>query len=260
MREIRIEKTARCLTTLLFGAVALFFALISAVLLLTAIGAWGDPAALLLFMGAGVTLFVACVAGRWAWRAATRSAAAPASDDRTPGVCPYCGEQDVFRGLIDERLPRMRYFSRCLTCGERERVSKAIWRRLPAANPGDPYEEMEDRYHLAKNSPLSHTRGWALVAFVGLALLAAWAFTWAIQRLWAVPSPAHLTGILFFGLMYLAMGVWLRWFPPPRRPGRRCVSCGYDLRGASGGRCPECGRRIGAIDVGVQPLQHQGKD
>lgn len=68
---------------------------------------------------------------------------------------------------------------------------------------------------------------------------------WGLESVFAVLS---LLGYPW-GLAILASTIF---FDPPLSPGT-CRSCGYDLRGNSSGRCPECGTVIISNDEDNQP-------
>jgi len=72
---------------------------------------------------------------------------------------------------------------------------------------------------------------------------------WHLPSVWVLDNP--VTGKVFsrsvlvpFWVLFLAalLPTIRLWWTTPRRPRPGfCMSCGYDLRGNSSGRCPECG-------------------
>lgn len=133
-----------------------------------------------------------------------------------------------------------------------------MWRRLPNANPGDPFETPLDRQELMWSSPISYTRWAAFAVLVGLAILLAGLLSLTSREVLPNSKIALFLPGLFSGVFgVIALQLWQRWFPPPRRLGRRCVACGYDLRGVSGGRCPECGRSSEAAADAAQSFEHK---
>ena len=63
--------------------------------------------------------------------------------------------------------------------------------------------------------------------------------------------PGAMTLLAVVGTWWLGR----RLFPPARRPGQRCVKCGYDLRACAEPRCPECGTPFdwGAVKIRMLP-------
>lgn len=59
-------------------------------------------------------------------------------------------------------------------------------------------------------------------------------------------SPGGWSGVLpLWPVPVVAGGVWLwRWRRAAARPAHACQGCGYDLRGAKAGVCPECGAAV----------------
>ena len=167
------------------------------------------------------------------------------------GRCPECGEQDLVRGTADVHVGgASNTTARRLTCGWRMPISADIWRALPEADTGDPYETIWDRISRARRARLTPVAvAGFLVALVGTLVLA-WMLDSMVGRY--VPGTSTL-GLIWIGLFWLAMVGWsLLVTRGKRRPGRRCVSCGYDLSRCVGDVCPECGTSFeDQADAGV---------
>ena len=175
------------------------------------------------------------------------------ADRREPGVCASCGERDVVRGVGEPMALGGPFQSRCLTCGERRKLSRAEWESLPEANAGDPYETHSERACLVRRAPFSPQRGAVTVALAVVAALLAWVCDSVSQQLYPDPN-ANRFILPFMVFAAVAWRVRVRYFPPPRRPGRRCVTCGYDLGHCAGERCPECGTPFDPSDVMTQAV------
>jgi len=152
-------------------------------------------------------------------------------------LCSQCQADTLVRGpqRSDWRF-RMLFVARCLTCGVRYRVSGDTWQRLPWPQLGRPYETIDDKLDLMRHHPM--TAGHAVCAAAGVVLggaaLACLVFvSWKVG--WVVG------GLAFMGPVAALWCLGYRLFPPPPKPGQRCVNCGYDLRACTEPRCPECG-------------------
>ncbi len=95
-------------------------------------------------------------------------------------------------------------------------------------------------------------------------LLASLAFTGLSHAIQTAPALAHtlLTTLLYLAMGATALHFW--WQPRFRKSIRRqlvqagiavCMKCGYDLRGQTQPRCPECG-----TPFDVSPLDRAGND
>jgi hypothetical protein len=67
--------------------------------------------------------------------------------------------------------------------------------------------------------------------------------------------PGHVKAPIVYGAALASVPafvcVWLR---RRRVPAGHCPGCRYDLRGATGGVCPECGRAVAGLEAGAAPV------
>lgn len=181
---------------------------------------------------------------RWRWKQLRRRhEGARRWIGEIPGFpqCPNCRDTHIVQGPYTTRFWESEQgpVARCLTCGYRGAIGRCQWRRLPESSLGDPHETLSDKAdHLVHDTM---TRG-QIVLCVGGLFLGPVVVALAASSLASDPRFGGLGGVLGFpggivGGWYL--GRWL--FPPRKKPGLRCIRCGYDLRWLSGDRCPECG-------------------
>jgi len=151
--------------------------------------------------------------------------------------CPQCGHHNLVRARI--RVLRGIGFARgaiCVTCGHRFRVSRAVFSNLRLATPGEPFVTVTDLYDYMYHVRMTwvHIVICCIASALGL-LLGVW--LGIVWNQW-------LGGLVF--LPVLGLGWWFgHWLSPPKRtiPGH-CSRCLYNLRGVTGGRCPECGATV----------------
>lgn len=172
----------------------------------------------------------------WFWLGRVARRYRPPSNPTEPPIslpCPACGEDDVVRAAGGR--------ARCLSCNGRFHVTRRIWLRLPTANAGDPFETDADRLLLARDTALSPFRAITFLLFMVAAGVASFYAAPFFQRFLAGRNWWLFRWSLWMLFCALAWRLWLWWFPPARRPGRRCVKCAYDLSRCVEPRCPECG-------------------
>jgi len=197
-------------------------------------------AALTVLLGIyGSCAFLFLLARRRARRDAQRFAAMQAEDIRRQRIalfCPKCKDTEVVHGFVFSIWSphRGKPAARCLSCGHRWSVDPWTWHQLPSAQVGDPFENYYDRARQMRCEPM--TAGHLVMCMVGVVVGSV--VTVVVSVVAGLPSagaPAPLLGV------YAGWRAGRRWFPPQRRPGLRCVVCGYRLQGLPEPRCPECG-------------------
>jgi len=160
-----------------------------------------------------------------------------------PGICPVCGEADLYRAAGSTVQPWSIFTARCVGCASRFRVPRRLWIALPETNPGAAHETYEDRVQLAARTPLSFTR---FATFVGLMLAAAalaGVTAASLARVWPVPGVNQFM-LPWLVLSAVAWRLWVYWWPPPSRPSWICTKCGYNLKACAEPRRPECGTQF----------------
>ncbi|MBN2448306.1 MAG: hypothetical protein JXO22_16385 [Phycisphaerae bacterium] len=154
-----------------------------------------------------------------------------------PTICPGCGNTELVRAEVAGWLVN-RPGARCLVCGHRFGVSKQAYEQLRPPQPGEPFEKYEDFRSIFMRTPL--TAAQTVGAVIGL--ITALAISFWVE--WHTDRLGPLTYVLIATCMYAGWKAanWL--FPPPMNIPGKCRHCGYDLRGTTSGRCPECGNTV----------------
>ena len=136
---------AGCIGVVLVLLVAVLFGILGVCLLFPGWRASWLPGVLLLGVCA-VVAWLAIMAARGVLRW-FRKPVAPCdvSPPPLPGICPACGEADLYRAAGSTALPWSIFTARCVSCASRFRVPRRLWIALPEANPRAPHETFEDR-------------------------------------------------------------------------------------------------------------------
>lgn len=168
------------------------------------------------------------------------------SQQRAPVGCPNCGEREVVQArVLRGILLTERKAGRCVVCGHRFTVSAADFANLRKPTLGEPYESWGDVYSYMGRFPMQGLQVVTCVAGLMVGLIFG---GWLVARF---GEPVLIVSFVPFTFLGWWLGWWLR--PVHESPPGKCATCGYDLRGLTVSRCPECGASFAHLGNSGQP-------